>query len=1133
MKTPTSSEKFKQEFSGVEKKRVGPPSVPGESERRLYPIIDRMDIPTFVIDTNHVVIDWNRACEQLTGISAAEIVGTRDTWKAFYTEKRPVLADLVVDSASEKIVCRYYEGKYSKSEFVENSYTVQEFFPQLGTDGKWLLFNATSVRDDEGKVVGAIETFQDITEHQKAEEALRQSEERARQQRAAITDMALEKPSNPIDVTRSFEKACKLLAETIDVARTSVWLLSDDGLALRCATLYEADKGAFSDGVILDAKDFPEYFEAIQAESRLSCEDAQNDPRTRKMAARYLEPLGISSMLDAGIIVGGKLVGVVCTEHIGKFRKWTSDEESFINIMAAFVAQRIAESERRKAEKALQESQQTLESIIRNIPDIIFRLDTEGRITFISESVKAYGYAPSEMIGKSILDYVHPEDREKAFDKINERRSGRRRTSSLEIRLRNKHSENRHFEVKSGVMEPAHVFLFDAERLYEADKVQTEHFIGTQGIARDITERKQAEEELHEKAALLKAAGRIAKVGGWSADLVTGTTTWTDELAIIHGEKPGYSPPIDEASRFIAPEWRARVLSAFGKCIETGAELEEEFEIVTAEGERIWVRANGEAVRNASGEVVQIRGALQDITAQKHSEHSLKESELRYRSLFESANDAIFILKANKFYDCNAKTLEVFGCKRGQIIGKYPYDFSPEFQPDGASSKDKALEVIDGAVKGNFEFFQWRHCRYDGSLFDAEVSLTRFDINGEPHVLVLIRDITEKLETEKKIKAMENQLAQSQKMEAIGTLAGGIAHDFNNILSAVLGYTDLLKMSLPDDTKEFDYTAQIYQAGNRAKELVNQILAFSRQTKHELKPVEIEIILKEVIKLLRSSLPSTIEIKQSIQGRSLIMGDPTRIHQILMNLCTNAAHAMQEKGGTLSIELKTIELSEVLVSHKITLKPGTYVQLCVSDTGHGIPPELRDRVFDPFFSTKERGQGTGMGLSVVHGIVESYKGAVSVSSERGNGSTFKILLPAIERRTEPERVKTIAIPTGTEHILFVDDEPAVVEMGTTQLEYLGYTVSSLTSSVEALALFKNTSDRFDLVITDMTMPKMTGDELAREMKRIRPDVPVVLCTGFSSKIVLKDVPHPNIDAFLMKPVLIEKMAKTVRKLLDQ
>ena len=391
--------------------------------------------------------------------------------------------------------------------------------------------------------------------------------------------------------------------------------------------------------------------------------------------------------------------------------------------------------------------------------------------------------------------------------------------------------------------------------------------------------------------------------------------------------------------------------------------------------------------------------------------------------------------------------------------------------------------------------------------------------------LTVLRDVTN-------IRNMERQLQQSQKMEAIGTLAGGIAHDFNNILAAVIGYTELLQMSLQKESAELEYANQIERAGNRAKELVKQILTFSRQTEHERKPVGIGIIVKEVVKLMRSSLPVTIDIKQSINGSSLVMGNPTQIHQILMNLCTNAGHAMRENGGVLTIELESMELKEELISQRVRLTPGIYVRLTVSDTGHGMSARVLDRVFDPFFTTKSRGEGTGMGLAVVHGIVESYQGAVYAYSEVGQGTTFRVYLPAIERRAEPELRVDDEIPKGDEHILFVDDETMLIQMGTIQLEALGYRVSSRSSSREALDLFERDPDAFDLAITDMTMPDLTGDRLARRIKRIRQDIPIILCTGFSAKLSAQPGPPPDVDALLMKPVVLRDMAHKIREALD-
>jgi CheY-like chemotaxis protein len=322
-------------------------------------------------------------------------------------------------------------------------------------------------------------------------------------------------------------------------------------------------------------------------------------------------------------------------------------------------------------------------------------------------------------------------------------------------------------------------------------------------------------------------------------------------------------------------------------------------------------------------------------------------------------------------------------------------------------------------------------------------------------------------------------------------------------------------------------------AGNRAKDLVRQILTFSRQTEQELKPVLVKSIVKEALKLLRATLPTSIHIDHDIKSDSLVMGDPTQIHQILMNLCTNAGQAMQEKGGVLGVELTDTELDSVFTSRHPDLKPGPYLSLTVSDTGHGISPDIMDRIFDPFFTTKESGKGTGMGLSVVHGIVKSYGGTVYAYSELEKGSSFKIFLPVISSSQKQDEKIEMVVPHGTERILFIDDEPALVEMVKQTLKGLGYQVVIRTSSVEALNLFRAQPDRFDLVITDMTMPQMTGDKLAAALIAIRKDIPIILCTGFSYGMTEDRVKEIGVKGFLMKPFLFRDLANNVRKVLDE
>ena len=396
----------------------------------------------------------------------------------------------------------------------------------------------------------------------------------------------------------------------------------------------------------------------------------------------------------------------------------------------------------------------------------------------------------------------------------------------------------------------------------------------------------------------------------------------------------------------------------------------------------------------------------------------------------------------------------------------------------------------------------------------------------------MVRDISDYKQAEKEKQKLQLQLKQVQKMEAICTLAGGIAHDFNNILTAIIGYVELAIFKRKEKSEGTDYLDGIFKAASRAKDLVQQILAFSRQTEQVLKPVSVKLATREALKLLRASLPSSIEIKQNLQSNSLVMGDPTQLHQIMMNLFTNAAHAMQKTGGTIDVEITDIELDEP-TARSMNLKPKNYLKVIVRDAGCGMPPKIKDRTFDPFFTTKELGAGTGMGLSVVHGIVESFDGKILVDSEPGQGTRFQIFLPVVERTEDAEMIVEEDLPRGSERILVVDDEPDVVIVGKETLETLGYRVTATTNPVEAMELLLTRPREFDLLITDMTMPKMTGDTLAREVLSSRPGFPVILCTGFSAQMTEKRANKLGIKGFLMKPILRSEIAKLIRNVLDE
>lgn len=399
----------------------------------------------------------------------------------------------------------------------------------------------------------------------------------------------------------------------------------------------------------------------------------------------------------------------------------------------------------------------------------------------------------------------------------------------------------------------------------------------------------------------------------------------------------------------------------------------------------------------------------------------------------------------------------------------------------------------------------------------------------------LREEIEERKHAEKKNETLEKQLRQAMKMEAIGTLAGGIAHDFNNILSAIIGYCQIAKLQLPADDKAAKYLDQVLIAGHRAAELVQQILTFSRQGEEQLKPLNVQPLLKEVLKLLRSSLPTTITLKETISDNcGMILANPGQVHQVLMNICTNARQAIGEELGTLSVSLSQVQLTEDrIITDCLGKMNGTYLDLAISDTGCGMDNGTVSKIFDPFFTTKEVGKGTGLGLAVVHGIIKQHKGEITVTSKEGKGTTFHIYLPVItQKEIICEQIIPEDIPHGDgERILFVDDEITIANMMQIILTDLGYKTTILTSSLEAVKTYQKNPAHFDLVITDMTMPEMTGVELSRKLLTLQPDVSIILCTGFSESIDASRAKSIGIRKFLDKPFDQLTLAKTIRNVL--
>ena len=526
---------------------------------------------------------------------------------------------------------------------------------------------------------------------------------------------------------------------------------------------------------------------------------------------------------------------------------------------------------------------------------------------------------------------------------------------------------------------------------------------------------------------------------------------------------------------------------------------------------------------------------LNEINGRMQIESSLIESEERFRSISDSAQDAIIMMNhKGEITYWNKSAENIFQYTHHEVLNK---DLHALLVPEKYHDRfNKGFGKFLTTGKGNAigKILELWAKRKDGQDFPVELSLSSVKIKGLWNAIGIIRDISAKKKEEKDKKKLESQLVQAQKMQAIGVLAGGIAHDFNNILFPVLGNTEMLIMEAPEDSPFKDRLKEIYTAALRAKDLVKQILTFSRQESQELMLMKMQPIIKEALKLIRATIPSTIEIKQDISADcGVIKADPTQIHQIVMNLTTNAFHAMEETGGEMKVNLKQIELGEMDI---ITpdMKPGIYACLIVADTGTGMDNELTKKIFDPFFTTKEKGKSTGMGLSVVHGIVKGLGGIVRVYSEPGIGSEFKVYLPAGKNSSEEDIQQTKEpIQGGTEQILIVDDEKPIITMEKEMLEHLGYKITAYTSSLEAFEAFRANPDKFDLIITDMAMPFMPGDKLAAELIKIRPDIPILLCTGFSKTMSEEKAASLGIKGFLIKPIVMKDLAKKVRQVLDE
>ncbi len=589
-------------------------------------------------------------------------------------------------------------------------------------------------------------------------------------------------------------------------------------------------------------------------------------------------------------------------------------------------------------------------------------------------------------------------------------------------------------------------------------------------------------------------------------------------------------------SNFISPDWESAYLAARQFSAETGRHQNIELPINTNDNNPLWVSVSIEAERSSEGYVSGWRLTLSDITQQKLSESALIKSEGRLWVLFENAPIAYQALDINgNVVAINQTWLTLLGYSHLEVIG---HNFAEFLTPEGQKYFEQHYTHFKevGEVSG----VEFTMLTKDGREIlistQGKINCDEGGVFKQSHCV--LHDITAERKAEEEKKEIEKQLRQAQKMESIGTLAGGVAHEFNNMLAVIMGNNDLALQLSPSKDPLAEHLQEIKTASLRAREVVQQLLDFSHQHVVEQQPMQLAACVEQSLKLVRSTTPANISIKTTIDpDLSPILGSVNQMNQVVINLCSNARDAMLERGGNLQLVLENFIPDEEKILPSLLTPAESYVKLSLSDNGSGIEQEVLDHIFEPYFTTKEIGKGSGIGLALVHGILEQHKGAIEVESVVNEGTTFSLYIPAYEGSIPDTHIYTERLLRGSEHILFIDDESALVKLGLKQLSTLGYQAEGFTNPEAALKLLKINPDQFDLVITDMAMPEMMGDLVADEVQKIRPDLPVILCTGYSEKINSAPSDASNKltskRTIVMKPLRIHEFAATIRKMLDR
>ncbi|OQX84461.1 hypothetical protein B6D60_09330 [candidate division KSB1 bacterium 4484_87] len=1000
-----------------------------------------------------------------------------------------------------------------------------------------IIFTASQIMDKKGRLSGYVVVFQDNTERKKSRAILtRQSQ--FNKIRAELWEVAADKS---LSEEEAIQKMINLLGPAIGAHRVSYNKLFGSYLQeseYKCILEWNDSRVKKTLKATLPAK-IVNYFlkekmSVLTLESALEKLPTMLRSVAKPVLKRFQKEADLESLLLVPFYLNNELEALISFDachSIPQKPQWDEDTKNIISESVGIIANYISQ---KRNEEARQESEERFRAIFESAPDSIFIKDKFLTYTNINPAMeKLFKFPMSELLGLTDEELYGPE-----VGAL---------TQQEDLQVLKGQIINNEITLPIGKSQLTFSVVKAPMRDHKGD------IVGICGIARDVTERKKEAETRNVMHEIAHAASETKDLREFFQSVQESLGRIIDTknfyIALYNKTTHSFTLPyhVDEKDRFTEVPAEKTMTAYVLKMKKSVLVVEDEIKKLAAQGKikimgalpKVWLGVPLMSGKNVIGviglqsyqsesvyskEQVAFLEFVSNQIASAIVSKKAEEERIRLVTAVEHSGDGIVITdeKAKILY-VNPAYERITGYSVEEMIGR-----NPKILKSGVHNKAFYQNLWETLTSGKVWKGQLTNRKKSGTNYQEDATISPvFDENNKIINYVAIkRDVTEELN-------LQTRLRQAEKLEAIGTLAGGIAHDFNNIIAAIIGYAELSQDDIHDERIRRNLE-QILKASQRAKDLVQQILAFSRQSDEERKPLQIALVVKEAMNLMRATIPTTIEIKTKIENKnSYILGDPTKIHQLIMNLCTNAAHAMRDKGGLLEVNLKDIEMDEHSAKQYQELKPGPYVKLMVKDTGIGIDPQIIDRIFEPYFTTKGVGDGAGMGLALVHSIVKGYRGEIVVYSEKGRGTTFNIFLPRIQGPVRTEREKKEKLPHGAENILFVDDEKNIVAVGSQILRRLGYNVSMATSGQEALSLFEKNPDEYDLIITDQTMPKMTGVELSKKVLQLRSDMPIILCTGFSEVVSKEKAKQMGVAEFLMKPLFSKDLATVVRNVLDE